>query len=273
MSISPVSLSVFTKLWNEPLPVLARRLRGLGVDGLELPVRPGYPLEPARLETDLPAAARLFADSGLRIFSIAPPVEMQINERLVATCAAAGVPMIRTMVPVDDRGYLACETAARNAIASQVTALLLHGIRLGVQNHYGRFVASAAGLRRIVEAFDPRAVAAVYDVGHCGLDGEIPDLAIDLLWSHLGMVNLKNMVWERTDPPGAVAATWRKRVVAGREGLASWPDAIGRLLARGFRGVITICAEFEDLTRKDDLLAADIAFARELLDAAPVTAA
>jgi sugar phosphate isomerase/epimerase len=273
MPTSPICLSVFTKLWNESLPELARRLSGLGVDGLELPVRPGYPMEPARLETDLPAAARLFADAGLRIFSIAPPIEMQVNERLIAACASAGVPMIRTMVPIDARGYMACEAEARNAIASQMPVLLSHGIRLGVQNHYGRFVANAAGLRRIVENFDPRAVAAVYDVGHCGLDGEIPELAIDLLWSHLGMVNLKNMIWERTDPPDAVAATWRKRVVAGRDGLASWPDAIGRLLARGFQGVITICAEFEDLAHKDELLAADIAFVKELLALAPATAA
>lgn len=272
MPTLPINISVFTKLWNEPLPALVRKLCELGADGLELPVRPGYPVEPARLETDLPAAARLFADAGLRIFSIAPPVEMQVDERLIAACGAAGVPMIRTMIPIDARGYLACEAAAQDAIAAQLPALLSHGVCIGVQNHYGRFVANAAGLRRVLEHFDARAVTAVYDVGHCGLDGEIPELAIDLLWSHLRMVNLKNMVWERTDPPGSVAATWRKRVVAGREGLASWPDAIGRLVAKGFHGVFTICAEFDEVARKDELLAADLAFARELLDKVPAPA-
>jgi sugar phosphate isomerase/epimerase len=273
MPTSAINISVFTKLWNEPLPALARRLHEWGVDGLELPVRPGYPVEPARLETDLPAAARLFADAGLRIFSIAPPVDMQVDGRWVAACGAAGVPLIRTMIPVDARGYLACEAAAQNAIAAQVPALISHGVRVGVQNHYGRFVANAAGLRRVVEHFDSRAVTAVYDVGHCGLDGEIPELAIDLLWSHLGMVNLKNMVWERTNGPDSIAATWRKRVVAGREGLASWPDAIAQLLARGFEGVMTISAEFDEVARKEELLAADLAFARELLANVPTPAA
>lgn len=264
MTPPAIAFSVFTKLWNEPLPVLASRLKALGVEGVELPVRPGFAVEPARVQSDLPAAARRFADDGLRIFSIAPPVELPIDERLVAACAEAGVPVIRVMVRIDERGYLACEAAAREAIVKLTPTLLAHQVRLGVQNHYAGFVANAAGLSRLVEGLDPSAVRSVYDVGHCGLNGEVPELAVDLLWSHLGMINLKNMVWERTGTSDRGAAVWRKRVVAGRDGLASWPDAARHLRGRGYSGVVTICAEFDDLARKDALLEDDLRFARAL---------
>lgn len=262
-----VVYSVFTKFWNLPIAELAQVLVRAGVNGAEMPVRPGYPVDPANAARALPEAARIFADAGLKIFSIAPP-EGPIDERLVAACAAAGVPLMRVMVKVGPAGYLACEAAACREYERLLPVLARHGVKIGVQNHYGNFVATAAGLRRIVEKFHPRQVGAVYDVGHCCLNGEIPELAIDLLWSHLAMLNLKNMTWERipgTDPAGAVR--WRKRVIAGREGLAPWPDAVAGLRRRGWEGIATICAEFDDLAAKERLLLEDVAFAKELFKA------
>ena len=38
--------SVFTKPWKEDAPELGKRVRELGFDGVEYPVRPGYQAEP-----------------------------------------------------------------------------------------------------------------------------------------------------------------------------------------------------------------------------------
>ncbi len=36
-----------------------------------------------------------------------------------------------------------------------------YGVQLGVQNHNGRFVANAVGLKRLLEGYDPRFLGAV----------------------------------------------------------------------------------------------------------------
>ena len=50
-------LALFVKPWRAlDLPQLARHVRKLGFDLIELPVRPGFPVEPKHIERDLPAA-------------------------------------------------------------------------------------------------------------------------------------------------------------------------------------------------------------------------
>ena len=52
-------LALFTKPWKSlPLPDLARHIQSLGFDLIELPVRPGFQVEPANIERDLPAAVK-----------------------------------------------------------------------------------------------------------------------------------------------------------------------------------------------------------------------
>jgi sugar phosphate isomerase/epimerase len=68
-----LSYTVFTKPWQtKSLPELARFVSDLGFDGIELPVRPGYQVEPENITKDLPEAARILA--GLPTKSPSPPV-------------------------------------------------------------------------------------------------------------------------------------------------------------------------------------------------------
>ena len=145
-----ISFSVFTKPWKAPLPDLARFVRGLGFDGIELPVRPGYQVLPENVGRDLPAAAGLLADHGLRIFSVAPPGG-PLAEPFIAACAEAGVPVIRVMAPIGDDGYLASVARLQREYDVLLPLLDRYGVKLGVQNHYGRTVCNAMGLRHLIE--------------------------------------------------------------------------------------------------------------------------
>jgi sugar phosphate isomerase/epimerase len=268
MSPSKILYAVFSKFWNIPVPEQGELFGRLGFDGLELPVRPGYQVEPENIGTALPEAAAELADHGMRIYSIAIRPGRP-DERTIAACAEAGVPVIRDMIRVrPDESYLEVETRTRKEFEALAPILDGHGVKLGVQNHSGRFVANAAGLRRILEPFDPAHIGAVYDPGHCSLDGEHPEIAIDLLWSHLLHVNLKNMLWRRKNSPDAEVAEWKSYVTSGREGLASWPGVVKELKRRGYEGVVNICAEFSDREAKDRLLVEDLAFAKSLFGAA-----
>jgi sugar phosphate isomerase/epimerase len=261
MTTAKVAYSVFTKPWKTvSLQRLGDFVAGLGFDGIELPVRPGYQVEPEQV-ADLPRAARQLAESGVKILSVAGPT----NEATIAACAAAGVPTIRVMAPVSrEETYLEAESRYRREFDALMPLLERYGVQVGVQNHNGRFVANAAGLRALVEGYDPRYIALVWDTAHEALDGMQPDLALDLVWSHLCMVNLKNAFWRRTSGDEAPLAEWEVYWTTGAQGRASWPRVAQELQRRGYEGVVCLTAEYTEEEAVNHLIAEDIAFARSL---------
>ena len=262
MNATGVSFAVFTKPWKMPLPELGAFVRGLGFDGIELPVRPGYQVEPHDVARGLPAAARVLADCGIGIASIAGPTD----EPTLAACAEAGVPIIRICVSVDaEKGYLAEEARLQREYDALVPLLDKHGVTVGIQNHCDLCVANAMGMRSLIGKYAPRHFGAVWDPAHCALDGERPELAIDIVWSHLCMVNLKNAVWVRKDADAPVAE-WRHHWVAGREGLCHWPTVVRLLQERGYRGPVCLTAEYSDHDAVDRLIADDIAYAKSVFE-------
>ena len=257
-----ISFSVFTKPWKGvSLAQLGGFVSGLGFDGIELPVRPGYQVTPECVAA-LSEAARILADFGVGIFSVAGPTD----EATIAACAEAGVPTIRIMAPITrDERYPEAEARYRRDFDALVPLLDAYGVQVGVQNHVGRFVANAVGLRRLVEGYDPRHIAIVWDAAHEALNGGEPDLALDVVGSHLCMVNLKNAFWQRANGPEAEEADWRVHWTAGRHGRASWSRVAAELKARSYAGVVCLTAEYSDEAAVDRLIADDIAFARALL--------
>jgi sugar phosphate isomerase/epimerase len=258
--LDEISFSVFTKPWKMPMPELGLLVSRLGFNGIELPVRPGFQVEPRNVARDLPIAARQLAEHGLRIFSVAGPTD----EVTIATCAELGIPVIRIMAPIGKAGYLAAESGLRRELDALVPLLDRHGVTVGVQNHYGRFVSNASGLRQLVARYDPRHVAVVWDAAHNALSGEEPELGLELVWSHLRLVNLKNAIWRRTNGPEAEAAHWEVYWTTGRQGLASWPRVAAELRARAYRGIVCLTAEYSDEPAVNRLIAEDLAYARAL---------
>ena len=260
MSQQKITFSVFTKPWKMPLPEVGRLVAELGFSGVELPVRPGYQVEPEHVRRDLPVAARQLAAFGLRITSVAT----MPTEAAIATCAELGIPLIRVMAPIDADGYLASVSRARREYDALLPLLRTHNVRLGVQNHSGRYVSNALGLRHLIGDYDPRLIGAVWDAAHNALNGEEPELALDIIWSHLCLVNLKNAFWRRATGPEAEDVEWRPYWTSGRQGLASWPRVAVMLRERDYTGVICLPAEYSDEQSVKRLIAEDLAFARSL---------
>jgi sugar phosphate isomerase/epimerase len=261
MSPTETLFSVFTKPWKMPLPELGAHVQNLGFEGVELPVRPGFQVEPQNVTRGLPEAARVLADWGVKITSVAGPTD----EATMAACAEVGVPLIRICVGIDrEESYCTWEAGLRREYDALVPLLERYGVTLGIQNHCGRSVANAMGLLHLLEKYDPRHVAAVWDAAHNALEGEEPELAIDIIWSHLRLVNLKNAFWQRKNGPEAEQVEWEHYWTSGRQGLASWPRVAAELNRRGYRGGICLTAEYSDEASVNRLVAEDLAFARSL---------
>ena len=259
MPANSFQYTVFTKPWKEMgLRELGEFVAGLGFDGIELPVRDGYQVPPERV-AELPQAAEVLAGHGVKIASVAGPAD----EPTIAACGAAGVPVIRICVGIPkDKDYFTAVADAQRRWDALVPALDEHGVALGIQNHCGRNIASAMGLHHAISRFDPKHVAAVWDLAHTTLDGEIPELALDILHSHLRMVNLKNPMYRNVAWPEDFTATWERRWTLGRHGLADWRAAIKLLKNRGWTGNLCLTAEYSNHDHALRLIADDMAFAK-----------
>lgn len=259
-----VTFSVFTKPWKDiPVVELGRLVRNLGFDAIEFPVRPGYQVEPENVQQKLPELVRELADLGLKVASIAGPTD----EATFAACAAAGVPIIRVMYLVGADGYMASEKHAREDLDRVVPLCERYGVKVGVQNHCGFFVApNSMGIRHLIEDYDPRFIGAIWDAAHNALNGEEPEMGLDIVWSHLCMVNLKNAYWRRTNGPEAENAEWKPYWTTGRQGLASWPRVVAYLNKRSYQGVVCLTAEYTADNQINRLIAEDIAFAKSLFE-------
>lgn len=260
--MSKVTLTVFNKPWKLSIPELGKHIAALGFDGVEMPVRPGYPVTPENVTKELPRAARTLAEYGLKIASIAGPTD----EKTMAACAEVGIPIIRICVGHrEDETYMEGEARLQREYDALIPLLERYDMTLGIQNHYGkRDICNAMGLRHLIEKYDPKRIGAVWDAGHNGLEGEQPESAIDIVWSHLCMVNLKSAYWRRTNGPEAEQATWESYWTTGRQGRANWPCVAAELTRRGYEGVVCLTAEYTDEAAVDRLVAEDIAYARSL---------
>jgi len=255
-----VWFGVFTKPWpKKSLRELGKFISGLGFSGIEFPVRPGYPVPPEKVES-LPKAAKVLAEFGVQIDSVAGP----IDERTIAACGKAGVPMIRTCCGGGPGGYMAGEKRTQREFDALIPILDRHGVAIGVQNHFGGGIGNAMGLLHLIEKYDPKHICAVWDAGHSGLVGQDVENEIDIVWSHLRMVNLKSAYWYRKNGPEALVSEWTNRWTSGRHGQADWPKVAEVLKRRKWSGPVCLTAEYSEETEVDRLITEDIAFAKSL---------
>jgi sugar phosphate isomerase/epimerase len=262
----PNQLAVFVKPWKAlSLPELAAHVRILGFTSIELPIRPGFPCQPETMAQDLPNAVKILGDQGVQILNVTVALPLD-DERLYAACAAAGIGMNRVMFGTGGKSYWEAEAAARRQLDAALPFCEAYNVQLGIQNHYGNFVGvHELGLHNLVKAYDPRHVGIIWDAAHNALEGMAPELALDVVASHLCCVNLKNGYWRRVSGPEAEIAEWKVYWTSGRQGRASWSRVVAKLKALAYTGPICLTAEYSNEAAVDRLIAEDLAFAQSLL--------
>lgn len=259
-------LALFVKPWPKfSLAELGTHVRNLGFSWIELPVRPGFPCQPQTIEQDLPNAVRILGEQGVQILNITAALPLD-DERLYAACAVAGVGMNRVMFRTEGKSYWEAEAAARRQLDIALPFCEQYNVQIGIQNHSGNYVGvHELGLHNLVKEYDPRYVGIIWDAAHNALEGMAPELALDVVESHLCCVNLKNGYWQRLSGPEAAVAEWKIYWTSGRQGRASWPHVVEKLKTMHYTGPICLTAEYSDEEAVDRLIREDLAFAESLL--------
>ena len=259
--------AVFVKPWKGmPVVQLAPLIRKLGFDLVEFPVRPGFPVLPENIERDLPKAVAELSDHGIRIWNVT--VSLPLNdERLYAACAAGQIGMNRVIFSRGNLGYWEAEAKARRELDAALPLCEKYNVQIGIQHHYGGSIPiNAMGLYHLVKDYDPKYVGAIWDPSHNALQGEDPRSGLEIVKSHLCMVNLKNAIWRRTNGPEAEVAEWKAYFTSGREGLSSWQQVAQAVKTVDYRGPITFSAEYTAEHDVERLIVEDLAFAKTLFD-------
>ena len=228
--------SVFTKPWaGLPGDELGRLVAGLGFAGAEIPVRDTAYVTPATAETELSKFTAQLRAEGIEPISVAG----DLSERVFAACAEAGVPMIRIMAELGTDGYAA--SVRRNRVLLEQAAVLTerYDVQVGVQPHHGRFVASTLGVLQLLDGL-PEQFKLVWDAAHDALAGDHPAVTLELGAGRLGIVNLKNVQYVRSD------GAWKPYFVQADEGLSDWSAVFAALRKVKYSGPICLTGQYSD---------------------------
>lgn len=110
------------------------------------------------------------------------------------------------------------------------------GVKIWIEIHNGRIVASASGTRRLLEGLDPACVGAIFDPGNMVREGmENWQMGCELLGPYLQHVHVKNCVYVRGDD-----GKWRYDNASLPDGLVDWPAVIAGLKSVGYEGYLNI---------------------------------
>lgn len=242
----------FTKFW-EALSIrqLGERASDLGYDGLDLAVRDGHAINAGNVINALPAAVRAWRDLGVDCPMISASTDLidpAATEAvtLFEAAAAAGVPRIKIgyfkFNPGDSFDEL--WTLARRRLEGFERLSRRTGVQTLYHTHSGQCLGSnCAGLRHLLQDYDPEHVGAYVDLGHLAINGEDVQMGLAMLRGRLSAIGGKDARHFPDRRPDRRASFADGFVLLG-QGAAEWPEAMALLKAWDFNGPITVHTEY-----------------------------
>lgn len=260
----------FTKMLQKlSIAELVAFCKEVGLDGVDLAVRPGYPVTPGNARTALPEAAHAFRAAKLEVGLVSAPTDLTDPasaqaKTLFEACQKAEVPALKI-------GYFAYRPPydkrleeSREKLAGFAALAARTRVKACYHTHSGSMMGNnAAGLRAMLAGLDPHHVGAFFDTGHTAVNGGPPVMEVDILRDWLGLVAIKDMAWSKR------GKTWSYHVVPVGEGIVRWPEVGKGLAACKFNGTVSLHGEYEakDFAERKRLAKAELAALKKLFGA------
>ena len=248
-SDSKLKVAIFSKhlqfLQGEEL---AQTAADIGFNGIDITVRKGGHVDPARVRQDLPPLAAAIRSHGLEV----PMVTTDIVD--------AGTPhtedILKTMAELGIRHYRwgGFKYNREQLLAQQLEELKPRVAKLaGLNSHYrvgamyhthsgvGLVGAPIWDLHEILTGFDPQAVGVNYDVGHATVEGGFGGWidSFRITGAYLRGIAVKDFLWAK-DANG----NWRPEWVPLGKGMVRIPEFCRMLAAAHFSGPLQLHFEY-----------------------------
>jgi sugar phosphate isomerase/epimerase len=234
-----------------PIPEVCKVFKRIGVDGLDLTVRPGGHIEPKDAKDELPKAAKAARDHGLEIMMLTTGISTPDRhaEDIVANCQKLNIERIKLgYYPAGEFGNLAKRLDdVRRQLDALVKLTAKYGVLPCVHVHSGATIPSSGFmLYELIREMPPDRIGAYLDSHHMTITGGAGGWrqAIDLLSPWIALVALKNFQWERVERDEIGQQRWRTNYCRLEDGIAPIPDFVSAIHQSGYRGFYTLHTEY-----------------------------
>jgi sugar phosphate isomerase/epimerase len=251
----------FTKFLHGLSPEeIARVVKNIGFDGLDLAVRKGQCVNPDNVTSAMPKAMKIWKEAGLSVplvsteTGLIDPLHPSV-EPIWRACAETGVPNIKIGYWgwKDGDNYWKRVDEARRALEKFGELSEKCGVRTLLHNHSGDYLAcNASTAMTLLRDFNPAHVGMYLDPAHLSINGEPLSLALAIVGNHLAMVAVKNAAYVSTGNPDATR--WSRRWCLLSEGLVDWPQTVSLLRKRGYSGPLSLHGEYSGPEERELIL-------------------
>ena len=260
----------FTKTLKElDVKGVAAFCKEVGVDGVDLTVRPGYPVKPDNAATALPEAVKIFKDAGLILGLVSTATDL--NDPESKTAKAVFDACAKAEAPADQDRLFRLQAAVRRRPEGRPDAAgglrqaggAEQGAASCYHTHSGANLGNnCAGLRLLLQDLDPHHVGAYVDTGHTAVNGGPIRMELDIVRPWLSLLAIKDMLWEKSDKQG-----WQYHVVPAGDGIVRWNEVGQGVKECRFNGTISLHGEYEtkDLDERKALAKRELEFLKKLL--------
>ena len=227
----------------------------LGYEGIDLTLREGGHVEPARVQEDLPKAVEIIKQAGLKIPMVTSGIidtSSPHAETVIKTLAALGIRKYRWGVfRYKDGVSLPDQLAGFKPKVKELAAMNQHyGVCAMYHTHsgIGQVGASMWDLYLLLKDYSPEAVSVNYDVGHATVEGGFGGWihSSRLLMPHIRGVAVKDFRWKQNDR-GAWVPGW----CGLGQGMVNFRQFFQMLKAANFTGPLQLHMEYPDLGGAD----------------------
>jgi len=272
------ALCLFSKaLQNRPVDALPAMLHDLGIDAIDLTVRPGGHVLPERVADDLPRAYELLTAAGIAMPMITTGItdaDKDHAEAILATAAKLGIRYAKIgYYHYGDLHKIPATLADAGSRLRDVAALCKrYGLTAGYHNHSGNFVGAALwDVWDLIRNLDASAIGSYFDLGHATVEGGYGGwrIGLNLLISRIVILGLKDMRFGQ-DPKKGWIPDWGPL----GEGMVRFDEALKRLKEHGFAGPVSLHVEYgaytspvgsEEDRKNIEYIRHDWAFARQAI--------
>lgn len=219
--------------------------QAFGIGGVDLAVRPGYPVTPENVGETLPGWSKAMAGEKLRIGLVTAPTDLNNPEdprarRIFQACGKAGVPGVKVGYFAFSKDYPAELEKARRALKGFERLAADCGVKALYHTHSGKNLGNnAAGQRFLLEGLDPHHVGSFLDTGHLSICGGPFSMELEMVKPWFSCLAIKDMEWVKS------TGGWANRVVPANQGIVRWKDVGQALKNSGYQGIISLHGEYE----------------------------
>lgn len=227
---------------------LVKAVADLGYDGVDITVRKGGHVEPARVAQDLPPLTELFRLHHVDVPMVTTDIadaDTPFAEDVLKTMARLGIHNYRfgAFKWTADQSYGAQLDAMKPRLAKLAALNAKYETCAMYHTHSGAGLvgASILDLYILMKDLDPKAMGVNYDVGHATIEGGLGGwiASFKITGPHVRGIAVKDFLWER-DAKG----NWREAWKPIGEGMVRFPQFFRMVADSGFSGPMQLHFEY-----------------------------